>query len=201
MPNRRAEAAILDATARLLATKRLEELTVADVMAEADVSRASFYLYFSSKHAAAAALMRRVVGEFYVAASVWFDHDGDEPHEALRQALRDVETRWREHAPVVNTAVETWRSSPEMGDLWSGLVTAFTDAAAARIEQDRGVGMAPDGHEARALATALVWMTERCYYLATIGVEQVLLPDGAVSKVLADVWLRAVYGGRGTEAP
>jgi hypothetical protein len=98
----------------------------------------------------------------------------------------------------VNCAVEGWRSDPEIGDLWAGLITGFTQAAADRIERDREAGLAPPGPDARMLAAALVWMDERCYYLATLGVEPVLQPDGAVSTAIAEVWLRTVYGGRGT---
>jgi AcrR family transcriptional regulator len=194
-----AEAAVLDSMQRLLASKRLEQLTVADVLGEAGISRASFYFYFESKQAVAAALLESVMGRLFEAARHWFDYEGDAPQEALRTALRGVEDAWREHAPVVNAAVEGWRSTLEVGDLWGPLITGFTDAAADRIERDRATGLAPPGPDARALAAALVWMDERCYYLATAGgTEASLEPEGAVSDMLAEIWLRAVYGGTGT---
>ncbi|MEA2472098.1 MAG: TetR/AcrR family transcriptional regulator, ethionamide resistance regulator [Thermoleophilaceae bacterium] len=188
------EAAILDATQRLLGEMHLEELTVAHVLDGAGVSRATFYFYFESKQAVVAALLRRVMGELFETARGWFDHDGDEPQEALRQALHEVEAAWREHAAITNAAVEGWRSSPELGELWGELVTGFSRAAARRIERDRAAGLAPPGPPARPLAAALVWMDERAYYLATSGGEPALESEARVAETLAEIWLRAVYG-------
>jgi len=60
----------------------------------------------------AATLLRAVMGRLFDAAGEWFDYEGNEPHEALRRALRGVEVAWRDHAPIVNCAVEGWRSDP-----------------------------------------------------------------------------------------
>src|SRR6266498_1558606 len=60
---------ILSATERLLADRRLSELTVVDVIEEAGVSRAAFYMYFESKHAAVAALADVVIEE--IAERLW----------------------------------------------------------------------------------------------------------------------------------
>jgi TetR/AcrR family transcriptional regulator, ethionamide resistance regulator len=189
-----AEVAVLESMERLLASKRLEQLTVADVLENAGVSRASFYFYFESKQAVVAALLERVIGEVYDAARPWFEGDGD-PEEDLRTAIEASGEAWRRHAPILNAAVEGWRSSPEIGDLWGTHITRFSEASAARIERDRRAGAAPPGSDARRLAAALVWMNERCFYVAGTDGEPAFAPEGAPVDALVAIWMSAVYGG------
>ena len=188
---------MLDATERLLAEKRLEELTVADVIAAAGTSRASFYFYFESKQAVVAALLGRVIDEIYDAARPFLERDAaDPPEKSLRECFAGVAASWRRHAPVLQAAVEGWRSSPEIGDLWGSYMARFTKAAAAQIERDRASGVAPPGPDARPLAAALLWMNERCFYVASIGAESALRRQDALADALVGVWLPAVYGAR-----
>src|SRR5438067_4134482 len=60
-----AETAIFDATEKLLAEHSLQELSVAQIIAEAGVSRATFYFYFGSKYSVAASLLARITDEIF----------------------------------------------------------------------------------------------------------------------------------------
>ncbi|MER7280758.1 helix-turn-helix domain-containing protein [Dactylosporangium sp. NPDC000244] len=62
---------VLDALRELLDTRTFDSLSVAEIIAAAGVSRASFYFYFPSKQAALAELVRRAVGAGHVAAEPW----------------------------------------------------------------------------------------------------------------------------------
>jgi AcrR family transcriptional regulator len=57
--------AVLAAAERLLAERRLDELTVVELIQEAGVSRASFYVHFECKQAAVAALAQSVMEEIH----------------------------------------------------------------------------------------------------------------------------------------
>src|SRR3954454_15051091 len=93
-PSRDVRRAILDATEELLTTRRFDEIAVADVLAAAGVSRASFYFYFESKHAVLAELVRDAVGAGHQAARPWLEHPGGpSPAERLRQAVTHGEPR------------------------------------------------------------------------------------------------------------
>ena len=81
-----------------------------------------------------------------------------------------------------------------MGRFWSGVTAGFVEAAAAKVERERRAGRAPAGPpDAKSLATALIWMNERCFYTASIGAVP-SLGEGELVETLTSVWLRAVYG-------
>src|SRR6202022_4529566 len=63
--------AVLDAAERLLGKTRLDELTVVDVIEEAGISRASFYVHFECKHAAVAALAENVMEDIPDLCNPW----------------------------------------------------------------------------------------------------------------------------------
>ena len=125
--------AILDATERLLVDHRFDELTVADILRAAKVSRASFYFYFPSKHAVLAELVRAVVDQALEVAQPWLETDNS-PRATLRQGTLAGARLWRAHAPVLQAIVENWRSDPALTKLWSGMMARFTTAATQRIE-------------------------------------------------------------------
>ncbi|WP_163573184.1 TetR/AcrR family transcriptional regulator [Fodinicola feengrottensis] len=54
---------ILDATTRLLGRCKFADLTVADILAEAGISRGSFYFYFQGKHEVLAELVRQAIDQ------------------------------------------------------------------------------------------------------------------------------------------
>jgi AcrR family transcriptional regulator len=184
--------AVLAAAERLLADASLEDLTVGQLAREAGVSRASFYFYFESKQAVLAVLLEAVIGEVADAAAPWLERAGTPPEEALKQALGGSIEVWRRRGAVLRAAVESSRSSPEIGELWRSQIGAFIDAAAAQIQRDRQAGVAPaDGVDPHALAAALIWMNERTLYVMTL--EDDRSGDAQLVETLAAIWLRAVY--------
>ncbi len=184
--------AVLRAAERLLADASLEDLTVGQLASEAGVSRASFYFYFESKQAVLAALLDAVVGEVSEAAAPWLERAGTHPPEALRQAVAGSVDVWRRHGAVLRAAVESSRSSPEIGELWRSQVGAFIDAAAAQIQRDRDAGEAPaDGLDPHALAAALIWMNERTFYVMTLEGDRA--GDAQLVETITAIWLRSVY--------
>jgi AcrR family transcriptional regulator len=189
------ERAICDAAERLLAAERLADLSVAQILSAAHVSRASFYFYFPSKQAVLARLAEGVVDEVYAATQTWLHRaDGQPPHAALEAAMRSALGLWRRHDAVMRAIVETWHTSAEIGDVWERLIGRFTDAAAEQIERERTAGVAPaGGQRAHTLAATLVWMTERSLYVAISSGEPDFADDDALVATLADVWWRAIY--------
>lgn len=188
------ETAICEAAERLMLERPFAELSVADVLREADVSRASFYFYFSSKHALLARLAERVSSAVFALTRVWFEGDAGAPREELRDAVAAAFETWSAHAPVLQAIVEAGPAAEEASQLWEQLMGGFVDAAAVRIERDRASGAAPAvGPDARTLAASLLWMTERALYLSISGGEPAFQDRERSVATLADVWWRAIY--------
>lgn len=189
------EQAVCDATERLLATRRFADLSVADILREAGVSRASFYFYFASRYALLSAVSERVVDDVYAVTQTWLRRDeGEPPLDALHAAMRGALTQWRTHGPVLRAVVESSASAPEIEAQWRRLISRFTDAATEQIERERAAGVAPPGMDARALAAMLTWMTERALYLVVSDGEPEFSDDDRLVDTLAGVWWRAIYG-------
>ncbi len=185
---------ILDAAERLLAERGLVDLTVADVIESAGVSRGSFYFYFESKQAVVAALLERIVDEVHEASLPWFERGETPPERALREAISGSLALWRRHAAVLRSTVESWQTDPGIRDLWGQVLERFTRAAEAQIERDREAGVAVDGPPAGALAGALMVMNERSFYYAIVDGDPG--SDAELEDALTFTWLSAVYGGR-----
>jgi TetR/AcrR family transcriptional regulator, ethionamide resistance regulator len=198
-PERALKDEIVAATGRLLAERRFDEITVADILAAANVARGSFYFYFDSKHDVLAELVTRAIGRGHEASQTWLEHrDGDQRRRAVRQSIADGARLWADQAPVLRAIVENWRSDPRLTELWLAQMAGFTAITAATIEPDLA-GHTAAGHtaagedvEAETLAAALTWLGERLYYLAAIGVPPFDDQEKLVN-VLTHIWMTAVY--------
>src|SRR4051794_5150773 len=111
--SREMEEAILAAMRELLAQRRFDDISVADILAAAGVSRASFYFYFESRHAVLAVLVRRAVARGHEAAQPWLTHDQDEPPIAeVRRGIEEGARLWRGEAPRVRGGGASGRAPP-----------------------------------------------------------------------------------------
>jgi len=186
--------AILEATERLLADRGLDDLTVVDLIEEADVSRASFYMYFESKHAAVAALAESVMSELYEDWRPWLE--GAEP--VAQDVMADLWLRalkqWREHRAVLAAVAQGWRTHPDVYHRWEATWRGYISVVRDYIERTRAAGAAPAGPDATALAAVLVWLDESILYLAFTGRAPELADDAVLAETIAGVWVRAVYG-------
>ncbi|MER6808618.1 TetR/AcrR family transcriptional regulator [Spirillospora sp. NPDC000708] len=187
---------ILSATRELLREHRFDALSVADILAAAGVSRASFYFYFPSKQAVLGELVREAVAQGQQAARPWIDQRQD-PVSALRAGVADGARLWRDNAGVLAAIVESWGSDEDLRKLWLEQMDLFTEAATARIESDPHARERLGSMDTRAVAASLTWLGERLYYLAATGVppfddEEVLI------DVLTNAWTSTLYG---TDAP
>lgn len=183
---------ILAATRELLRERRFDALSVADILAAAEVSRASFYFYFPSKQAVLGELVREAVAQGQQAAQPWIGGRQD-PVAALRAGVSDGARLWRTNAGVLMAIVESWGSDEGLRALWLEQMDLFTDAAASRIQADpRALEQLGDA-DVRAVAASLTWLGERLYYLAAGGV-----PPFDDEKVLVDTltnaWTSILYG-------
>ncbi|MFC5834538.1 TetR/AcrR family transcriptional regulator [Nonomuraea insulae] len=183
---------ILTATRELLDERRFDTLNVADILAAAGVSRASFYFYFPNKQAVLADLVRAAVAGGQQAAQPWIGEE-QSPIAALRAGVSDGAKLWRENAGVLRAIVESWGSDDDLRALWLAQMNLFTEAATARIEADPQARQRLGDLDSRAVAASLSWLGERLYYLAAAGVppfddEQILV------DVLTNAWTSALYG-------
>jgi TetR/AcrR family transcriptional regulator, ethionamide resistance regulator len=202
-PSSEVREAILVASRALLAEKRYDEITVADILAAAGVARGSFYFYFEGKADVLAELVTTAIGEGHEAATSWLGHeDAASIAIATRRSIADGAHLWRAQAPVLRAIVENWRTSPKLTDLWLAMMNGFTASTVERIEADRANGAAAaagdavDTVDAQSLAATLTWLGERLYYLAALGVPP-FDDEEKLVDALTHIWMTSLYGMRG----
>jgi len=187
--------AIFEATEKLLGEHSLQEVSVAQIIAEAGLSRATFYFYFGSKYSVAASLLGRITDEIFKFVQPYVSRDpADEPREALEKSLRAAVEIWERHRPTLRAAMQHWSTNEEIGGQWTAGVELFTAAISERIERDRREGLAPGGPDARSLAAALLWGTQHCLYVAGLGVDGDLDGERRAFEPLLAIWTRSIYG-------
>lgn len=186
---------MLDALRDLLHGHTFDSLSVAEIIAAAGVSRASFYFYFPGKQAALAELVRRAVGAGHQAAQPWTQSSPASPvnsRDALRSGIDAGATLWLDNAGVLRAIVESWGSDPQLRDLWLAQMATFTAAALARIQADPEAMRRLADVDVPALAASLTWLGERLYYLAASGVAPFDDREVLVST-LYHVWTSTLY--------
>lgn len=191
---RAVRSAILDATEALLAERRFDEISVADILAAAGVARGSFYFYFTDKHDVLAELVRQAVARGHEAAQPWLGSETTDNRRAMiRHGIAQGARLWREQAPVLRAIVENWRSDPRLTALWLEQMNSYTAATAERLEFERASGqLRADVPDPAALATALTWLGERLYYLAAVDVPP-FGDEQSLVDVLTHIWMTSLY--------
>ncbi|MGW0157920.1 TetR/AcrR family transcriptional regulator [Mycobacterium sp. NPDC003323] len=176
--------AILDALDRWLKESSLDAINVAEITAQAGVTRSAFYFYFENKAAAVAALMERMVNETF-AVNEEFTTGADSPRDrvyAMLGGLFDTCDRYRH---VFNAMLEARGSSATVRQIWDDARNAFVPSVAELIRAER------ESPDPEVLAAVLLELNDRLLERFILGgsLTREQLLDGA-----AAVWLGTIYG-------
>lgn len=178
------------AAGRVLETRRLDDVTVVDLIHEAGVSRASFYIYFESKHAAVAARAEEAMAQIYEIWAPWLS--GRDEATGLDEVWVRSIALWRERQAVLMAAAEAWRADASVGAAWEVLMQRYAESVRERIEALRAAGAAAPGTAPAILATVLVWLNESAMYMSFRGSPPPAVDDRALAHTLASIWRRVV---------
>ncbi len=187
------EKAILETAERLLADSPWSKVSVEDLARGAGISRPTFYFYFATKDAVLLTLVDSMVA---AANRNREEVEGmilSEPRAAWRRVLQESFDAFGSRRAVTLAAAELRASNAEARELWSQVMESWVSEVAEIVEAERARGAAPPGQPARDLAVALLQMNERAQH-ASFAAESPSLAEDRVVDVLADVWLRAIYG-------
>ncbi|HTU97055.1 MAG TPA: TetR/AcrR family transcriptional regulator [Solirubrobacteraceae bacterium] len=192
--------AVLEATAALLQTTPLADLSVAQILAAAGVGRTSFYEHFSSKDDVVVKLMDSLSDEMAAGLTPMFERGERSADEAVAVGLRNLIETAARYAPLLVAVSEEWPAIPELKDIWFRLQGNFTIRLARLIESERAAGAAPEGADALALAASLVWTAERAFHVAVGGGHPTLVDAETVVAPLVQLFVGTIYG-RPVELP
>jgi TetR/AcrR family transcriptional regulator, ethionamide resistance regulator len=187
-----AEREIISAAESFLRERPFRELTVDEVMRRTELSRPSFYVYFTDRHQVVLKVVERLGSELFTMSDRWLRGTGEGPASA-REALEGIVAVYVEHGPVLRALADAAADDRGVEQAYNALVDSFIDATARHLEVEIGGGRVLPV-DPRETARALVWMMER--YLTLSFGRVPTTPAETVADTLATIWTRVLYGTR-----
>ncbi|MGN7780666.1 TetR/AcrR family transcriptional regulator [Mycolicibacterium sp. 22603] len=189
-----AERAIFAALEELLGESSFQDVTVAQIIKRAKLSRANFYHYFASKYDVLIAMVARLLDEAY-SHGPWEFGEGKSRERAMDASLRRTIEMWTEHGAVVCAAVEHMHGNPTLAAAWNQMLERFVTAIAEQITYERELGKAPASDVPPDLiARVLVCGLERSFYVGTLGLDPRIPDAESAVESIVEMVFAASYG-------
>lgn len=180
--------AVTEMVRELLEVRRLEELTVSEIVNQAGISRQTFYAHFDTKYSVVVALIDDMGRGVFEVWRPFFEGEGPVDETLLREASAATIGLWRKQAALFIATIDGWHSSGDVHDAWNAVLDRFEAALLQRLARERELEPGDD-----LLAGALVAVFERSLYNA------VAMPDShfgrsdeELAAMLARLWSRAL---------
>jgi AcrR family transcriptional regulator len=170
------------------------EISVEQLIGEAQIARSTFYVYFEDKGALMVELMERVTREIGGAASEWFGLTATASRDDLRRALSRLAQSYRQHGRMLSAVIETAAYDARVREEYDAVMQRrFDDMNDAFVPQQKA-GSIREDVDLRTVTPWLAWMFERgLYHLVGHGGD---LPDWALEGVTSVVWQTLYEGTR-----
>ena len=154
---------LLDATAELIATKGLLDLTVVEIARRVGTSPASFYQYFQNVEEAVLALSEVIGGELEALVPLveqsWRGRSG---FEACRELVRRFIDHWDEHRAVLRVRdLAAQEGDRRFRDVRNASLSLITDRLTTKVAEFQAAGKVADEMTPYAAASAMVAMMGR----------------------------------------
>lgn len=196
-PRRQAtERALLEATQALLDEgASFADLSVTRIATSAGRTRTAFYAHFDDRRELLLALVQDAGADAIGALEPFLENRGPLTYEEVVASSRALLAAFRRNASLVRAIVEAAGYDEQVAARWSAIIDHIIAGSSQRLQAE---GHDPD--EAAAMATALVWMTERTCYQQVVRTDT-NLDDEQTVAALSEVWWRAVQSRRPPDGP
>lgn len=183
---------LAEALRMMLKTRRFHEISVEDLLSEANVKKTTFYTHYSSKESILVDVVGEVVDSLRLEVPLSFA-TADDYTEKLKSVVESLLARYLEHGPVLRTASEEWSSIPGVRSIWLGCIDGLISHFAREIDKLRDQGRAPETIESTVLASVFVWTGERAAYMHLTQQINPLKDLTKVAETLTEVVLGAIH--------
>jgi AcrR family transcriptional regulator len=182
---------IHDAIVALVAEgESFTELSVERIVAQAGISRSTFYVYFADKGELLRALGTTVLHSLYEGARPWFEKGEHATRADIRDSMRAVLDAFRADEVIMTAFAETAVYDPDVREMYRENVEDFVRSLRKLIQRGRVSGRLRDV-DAPSVAAALSWMIERTTIQLAAGAKPKDLDQ--VADALAEVIWAALY--------
>lgn len=182
------ERAILAAAKVALKARTFDTMSIAELVASAQVSRPSFYFYFASKDAFLATLIEEVLEEIRSNLELANAREGADMRARVQEGVGHVVVAWLSHPEILCAAVELSSRLPVVEDMWRRAVIGSVELFLHRLDLEQ---ISRDPETLRRQAHLLAWGQERnLYNLAKSGGDAAAFEALAVD--LTEMWHSAL---------
>ena len=169
------------------------DLTIAWLVAEAKISRATFYTYYEDKGDLLGALSEHVVTDMIDAGQLWWSLPPQASKADLREAILRLCESYRRYRALWGAVVESAAYDPRVREQYEQTIAKAIDALAEYIRAGQEAGSITSELDPADTAAWITWMGER-------GLHQLVSPatDEDASRqagALTDVVWKLLYDG------
>ncbi len=182
---------IAAATAQLLGSRRVDEVTIEDVMESTGLSRTAFYRYFPSIDR----VIARLLGDFVVevdAGADWQVSDLDADFYALFEhqgvSLARIYSR---HGAIIAALSDATEANPEIHALWAATLEQRIERVASRLREFQRSGLSREDYDPDLVGAAMTLMAH--HLLIHTYRRRSEVPPELVGRTLAELWFRLVF--------
>jgi len=152
---------ILDATRRLLTDGTpVANLSVEQIVTEAGVARATFYLHFPDKHALIARLAEdEIAWREQIGAEVLADPNLK--RVTLDAIMLEIVTRWSTDRPILKAIIALAETDERVNAIWLAAMRQVAEKAATQF-RERWANSPTAPADPDTIAELFTWMFERC---------------------------------------
>jgi AcrR family transcriptional regulator len=160
------------------------DLSVERLIAEAGISRSTFYKYFEDKAELLLALEAASMRSFYDGARQWIEHGPGVTHADIQAGMRQTLERFQAEATIMTAVAETAVYDPRVRKHYESAVHDYIRRVKRLIEDGQAAGTVRQVRP-QATATALGWMLERTSQQVAPGASARKLDE--MAEGLADI--------------
>jgi TetR/AcrR family transcriptional regulator, ethionamide resistance regulator len=147
-------------------------LSVERIVKEAQISRATFYVYFEDKGDLLRALAEDFIERILVAASAWWELPPGATKSDLRAAMRSIFNAYLPHKVVMAAVVEVASYDAPLRTLFGDLLDRTIGAVADHIATGQSAGFVAPELDPLRTAAWLTWMAERGLYQLVASADE-----------------------------
>jgi AcrR family transcriptional regulator len=152
---------LLPAVERLLEHETYPELSVDQLVAEADISRSTFYNYFEDKSDLLRALTADVMGTITDATRVWWMLSPQASKQDLGAALAHLFEVYSPHAALMRAVAESISHDARVREEFMEYMRRGTEGVADYVRAGQAAGVLRSELDPERAADWLTWMFER----------------------------------------
>lgn len=186
----RTRAAILNAALEFIWSHPFREMSVNSLMATTDVSRSSFYQYFTDIHHLMQTLLSMLGEQIFAASGPWLEEVGD-PVVLVKGSIGSLIRTCYRNGPFMRAVADAATTDKRFEEDWMQFLIAFDDAGCARITADQAQGLVGN-FEVRPVIVALNRLNTYSI-IEAFGQRPRKKPE-PVREALTRIWIATLYG-------